>query len=105
MRIAFITDKVDLTPDEAKDFWPIYNEYVAKRQDLRKPMTVKGDPDAEIKMTLENEEKLLSLKKEYYNKLKTVIPAEKIVRLKSAEKEFKKEILNIAKQGRKKGKK
>ncbi len=28
-KIAFITQKLDLSPSEAQQFWPIYNEYQA----------------------------------------------------------------------------
>jgi hypothetical protein len=27
LKIAFITQKLQLTPDEAEKFWPIYNQY------------------------------------------------------------------------------
>jgi len=35
-RVAFITQELDLTPDEAKVFWPVYNEYDAKRHEFKK---------------------------------------------------------------------
>jgi hypothetical protein len=27
MKIAFLTKRLDLTPEEAKKFWPVYNQY------------------------------------------------------------------------------
>ena len=27
LKIAFITQKLQLTPDEAQKFWPVYNQY------------------------------------------------------------------------------
>ena len=33
-KVAFITDKLDLTVKEAQDFWPIYNEYQKKREEV-----------------------------------------------------------------------
>src|SRR5687767_1804095 len=35
-KIAYLTDKMDLTSDQAQKFWPIYNEYEAKRRELLK---------------------------------------------------------------------
>lgn len=35
-RIAYLTDQLALTPDEAEKFWPIYNEFLEKRKTLRK---------------------------------------------------------------------
>ena len=34
-KIAFITQKLDLTPTEAQLFWPIYNEYQTKMKEIR----------------------------------------------------------------------
>ena len=36
MRVAFLTNKLDLTTDESTRFWPVYNEYSRKRMELRK---------------------------------------------------------------------
>src|SRR5688572_4888200 len=35
-RIALITERLELTPEQAEKFWPLYREYVAKRQGLRR---------------------------------------------------------------------
>ncbi|UPT69070.1 MAG: hypothetical protein M0D57_10820 [Sphingobacteriales bacterium JAD_PAG50586_3] len=34
-RIGFFTDKLNLTPDEATKFWPVYNAYAKAIDDLR----------------------------------------------------------------------
>jgi Spy/CpxP family protein refolding chaperone len=36
MKIAFITNKLELSPEEAQKFWPVYNQYNEKLKDLRK---------------------------------------------------------------------
>ena len=33
---AFVTKQLDLTPQEAKVFWPVFNEFQQKRQALNK---------------------------------------------------------------------
>ena len=35
-KIAFLTDKMSLTTEQAQKFWPLYNEYEAKRRALLK---------------------------------------------------------------------
>ena len=35
-RVAFITNRLDLTTEEATKFWPLYNEYSKKRFELKK---------------------------------------------------------------------
>jgi len=34
-RIGMITNRLGLTPDQAEKFWPIYREFIQKRQDMR----------------------------------------------------------------------
>ena len=36
MKIGFLTKKLDLTPEEAQKFWPVYNQYSDKMKELRK---------------------------------------------------------------------
>src|ERR1035441_8570820 len=36
MHIAYLTQKLDLTPAEAEKFWPVYNQYKADMEQLRK---------------------------------------------------------------------
>ena len=35
LKIAFMTKRLQLTPAEAKEFWPVYDEYEAKIEQLR----------------------------------------------------------------------
>jgi DNA polymerase elongation subunit (family B) len=35
-RIAYITNKLDLSSEESIKFWPVYNEYSKKRLEIRK---------------------------------------------------------------------
>ena len=36
LKVSFITEELELTPQEAEKFWPIYNSYDTKMHDLRK---------------------------------------------------------------------
>ncbi|MCC5935805.1 MAG: Spy/CpxP family protein refolding chaperone [Lunatimonas sp.] len=35
-RVAFITNRLSLTPDQAEKFWPLYNQYNDKRMAMMK---------------------------------------------------------------------
>ncbi|HPQ59614.1 MAG TPA: hypothetical protein PK499_13120, partial [Flavobacteriales bacterium] len=35
---AYLTQKMGLTPEEAQQFWPLYNEYDGKLEALRREM-------------------------------------------------------------------
>ncbi|MEM8907465.1 MAG: hypothetical protein AAGD05_06430 [Bacteroidota bacterium] len=110
MRIAFFTEQLALTPDEAQAFWPIYNEYEAERKklkgdyDLPKNLNQLTDEQAEaaIVASLEMEEKEVGLKRTYIKKLQGVLPAQKIAKLQRAERLFKEKILQIINERRKK---
>ncbi len=105
-RIGYITEKLSLTPDEAEKFWPIYKQFREQQKTLNKSYkpanTLDNMSDAEaetfVTRSMEREEKMLDLKKEYLKKLKGVIPARKIAKLRKIEMEFKKEVLKRMKE-------
>ena len=105
-RIAFITQKLQLTPDEATKFWPVYNEYKEKQQDIRRSAVPERNimdvTDAEAARIIEQhfatEESILRLKREYYDKLKNAIPPRKIARLAGVEMEFNRNVLEQIKE-------
>jgi len=115
-KIAFITQRMNLTPDEAQVFWPIYNELSQKKDALnkrRKEITFElknnkdNYSDAE-KEKLADEYINLKLKDanldlEYYEKFKKVLSIEKVLRLFQAELAFKGYLLNKIKHQNAKG--
>lgn len=109
LRIAFLTEKLELTPEESEKFWPIYREMSAKLRALKKDERIKAteliemtDQEAEafIKNHFEVEEKVLSTKKEYVEKLRAAIPPRKIAMLEPLEKRFKQRLLNRVRKGK-----
>lgn len=111
-KIAFITDKLELTSKEAQQFWPIYNEYEAKvekikSEDLRplKKEMRQGDVSDKraveiLEKLLEAETKMHSAKLQLVENLKTVISAKKIIMLKVAEDQFNQKLLDRLKEFR-----
>jgi hypothetical protein len=109
LRVAFITDRLALTPTEAQAFWPIYNEFKEKTDNIERPF-----PDKKAKLTdkeaddfiekgLAAEEARIKLKREYYKKLKKVIPPQKLLELHRVEKDFKRELIGTMRHERRKG--
>jgi hypothetical protein len=100
-RIAFITQRLSLTETEAQQFWPIFNEYSEKLQQIRKqpklekPFDELADADVEKLVTgqFDREAKELELKKEYFQRLKKAISVKKIAKLYKAEKDFRGELV------------
>jgi hypothetical protein len=108
LRVSFISKKVELSGDESEKFWPVYNEYTDKlkalrrnlRQSYKKKAENINDKDAEDLYVLDMQSKQaeLDLYKQYNEKIKAIIGAKKIVKLRLAEEEFKREIINTIKE-------
>ena len=100
-KIAFITEKVGLTPEEAKEFWPVYQEYDDKRSALREDIRPEKVPDdlseeeamQRINQLIKHDQQASDLRAEYTKKFLDVLPATKVLKLHRAEMEFKREML------------
>ncbi|MEX0812166.1 MAG: hypothetical protein WD048_08100 [Chitinophagales bacterium] len=103
MKVAFLTEKLDLSVEEAQAFWPVYNNYEKRRRELRekyKPNYKDEDFDIEslsdkeleafIDGKLEYERAKLELKTNYHEELKRIFSNKKIAQLYSSEHAFKK---------------
>ena len=113
MKIGFITERLDLTSEEAKVFWPVYNKFTDEMKKLR--LTTKGKiteemadmtslSDAEADKILNdmvnfklNEAELI---KRYAQEFKKVLPVKKVVLLFKAENDFKRELLKRLTKGK-----
>ncbi|PTM08702.1 MAG: hypothetical protein DA407_07415 [Bacteroidetes bacterium] len=118
LKVAFITEKLDLTPKEAQSFWPIYNKYsddsekIRENQRLEYRQNVKrgeklsdlGDDVSEkfVASFLSAEEEQLRLKKQLVSNLKSSISSKKVWRLIRAEDEFKQKMIEEYKKRREK---
>ncbi len=107
MKIAFLTTKLDLTPEEAQKFWPVYNQYNDKLQELRKKRRQDEREakknfdelsDKEVEQAIDNDlafrQKELDLQKEYNTKFKSVLPIKKVSKLYATEEQFKRVLLD-----------
>lgn len=108
LKVGFITNELSLTTEEAAKFWPIYNAFDDKQFELRnqkmRAFKSRMDDDNLDKMSekeassllaqMENtEDDLYHLRKKFIANLKGVLPATKIIKLKKAEDDFKRKLL------------
>jgi len=106
LKVAFITEKLDLSSKEAQVFWPVYNDYQEKREALRQKerTEIKGEikeandlSEKDAKKLLEKyisfEEEEEALDKAFLEKVSKVISAKKTLLLLRAEGEFKRELI------------
>ena len=107
-RVAFITERIDLTPAEAEKFWPLYNQMEQEKRAIQKKYRstkrLANMTDAELEKQLLNnlakDQKLLDLKKSYLPKFKKIVSVRKVVTLQVAEQEFRRSIVNKIKGNR-----
>lgn len=112
LRVGFITEKLQLTSDEAKLFWPIYNQYRREQDDLKKKYKNAEDINMEAMTDAESEKMLadmvtlrqlqVDLMKKYTTEFKKSVNTRKILLLFKAEEDFKKVLLKqyMDKKGR-----
>lgn len=106
LKIAFITERLKLTPEEAKVFWPVYNKYTEELKKLRE--STKGKLAEEFgelpNMSDAEAEKMLNemvsykvaeaeLIKKYAGEFKKVLPVKKVILLFKAENDFKRRVI------------
>ena len=100
-KIALITNRLDLTPDQARRFWPMYNEFVKKRSALRSEMKTKVrelSDEQRVNLALEVKQRELDMEKNYSQKMLDVISAKQVVALRRAEGEFREMLIRRIQQ-------
>jgi hypothetical protein len=111
LKVAFITEKLDLSSKEAQQFWPVYNEFEEKRQSLRqKELTqIRGKMQDATALTEAQAVRLLEqyttfhteeekLNKSYLNEIKKVLSAKKTLLLLRSEEDFKLQLIRQYRQ-------
>ena len=110
-KIAFISSELELTPKEAEKFWPVYNEYEAKIDEVRKErrgylkklreLDELSDDEAFslTEKVFDTESSESALRKEYLGKFATVLSKKKAAKVFIAEEKFKRELLKKIKKG------
>ena len=107
MKIAFFTERLKLTTDEAEKFWPVFNEFDMKKDELRHESRKLHKNFMENLETISDEEadKILAdqivlqkkeqaLDQEYHEKFKKVLSSKKLMLLYLTEMHFKSYLLH-----------
>jgi hypothetical protein len=92
LKIAFITQKLELTSDEAQRFWPVYNRYEAELH-----QTMQDNKGGDV---IDNEEKMLNIRKKYRTEFSRVLGQPKMNKLFATEKEFRGVLMRQLKERR-----
>jgi hypothetical protein len=103
-KIALITERLNLTPEQAEKFWPVYREYGQKNREIRKDFNAaRKDFDPNTASEEENKKMLemantvkrqqLDLEQEYSQRILKVITTRQLNNLRKAEDDFKEMLL------------
>ena len=102
-KIAFLTSRLSLTQEQAQKFWPLYNEFTAKRREfarsarqlrLANPAALSDQQVRDnINQSFALRQQELNLEKEYFDRFQKVLAVRQVGQLIQAEKDFTKEVL------------
>lgn len=98
-KIGLITNRLNLSTEQSQQFWPVYNEFDSKKKDIKKQLrrlivetNTLTTPDekilANIKETLNLQQKEVDLEREYMSKFLKVINVRQLAELYKAEQVF-----------------
>ena len=108
-RIALITNRLGLTPEQAQQFWPIYNEYAEQRRliqqefrDARQGLDLNKLTEEQsrvlYKARMDGKQRQLNLETKYSDRLMDVINTRQLMALKKAEDDFRAMIIRRIEQ-------
>lgn len=108
-RIALISERLGLTPDQAERFWPLYREFNTKRRGFRTemrsvregidPQSLTDEQGRELmSKALELKQRELDLEKEYSQKMLNVISTQQVMSLRKAEVDFRRMLMRRLEQ-------
>ncbi|AEL28056.1 Spy/CpxP family protein refolding chaperone [Cyclobacterium marinum] len=109
-RVAFITNRLSLSPDQAAKFWPLYNEYQEKRNAMTREMrqiSKKGEEEitnAEAEELIEKrfklQENLLVAEKNFTRKIASNLSAIHALKLEEINRDFTRHIYRMHRKQR-----
>lgn len=90
LKVAYLSRELELSPEEAQRFWPLYNQY---SKEMRNAIT----DDQDI---LDRDEKVLNLRKRYREEFGRVLGPQRVNRMYGAEGRFRQLLLKQIRQQR-----
>lgn len=103
-KIALITERLNLTPAQAEQFWPVYREYGNRNKEIRKefnqarrtfdPNSATEDENKRmLEMATATKQRQLDLEQDYSQRFLKVVTSRQLNNLRTAESDFKEMLL------------
>ena len=114
-RVAFITNRLDLKPEQAEKFWPLFNQYNEERRKMMgKVSTLNRESMQELTETRAKEiiqkrfsiqQQLLDMEKLFMDEITKVISPQQAIKLGGVNREFTRQVYQKHRGGRNGGSK
>jgi len=114
-RVAFITNRLDLKPEQAEKFWPLFNQYNEERRKMMgKVSTLNRESMQELTETRAKEiiqkrfsiqQQLLDMEKLFMDEITKVISPQQAIKLGGVNREFTRQVYQRHRGGRNGGSK
>lgn len=97
-RNRFIAQQLDLTDEEARKFWPLYNQYQQELTAVRilkrlNNSSSQANGTEQINKDLSYDSQMVAIRKHYRDEFLKILPAEKVSELYKSETEFTNELI------------
>lgn len=111
-KVAYFTEELSLSTDEAADFWPIYNKFEEAQIQMWKAMRARAEASQDPKLLSESEAKkqlanYISERTDehertmkLYKDLQKILPAKKVLLLPRAEDNFRRKLMRMHRERR-----
>lgn len=105
LRIAFLTERLNLSVEEGQAFWPLYNEYEsnhfelekAMRKEMRDLFSKENPTEAEVAQMIKRAEQhhaqMGALRSAYLLKAMKILGPKRTVLLEKSDEDFKREVM------------
>ncbi|HSJ12578.1 MAG TPA: hypothetical protein VK916_07815 [Gillisia sp.] len=102
LKVAYITQELNMNSEVAQKFWPVYNQYEVKKRELHKRENVdwstigtisEARAEAMLKEYLVIEKEEYTIKKQLFTDLKKFLTAREIIKLHELEAEFHQKLI------------
>lgn len=108
-RIAFITTRIDLKPEQAEKFWPIFNEYNEARETTMRQISQLGkdiesiseeEAKSRIQKRLQLQSELLKEEQAFVNDAAKVLSSKQILMLNNIARDFNRHLYQRGRDGK-----
>jgi hypothetical protein len=96
VRESYVGRQLNLTPEEAEKFWPLYRQYhqeITEVRQAKRQNALNGSGSDQVKKDLYYEEKLVEIKRRYTEQFYKILPDYKVSIIQKSERQFTDELI------------